>query len=135
MQHSCARRPETQLFISCKTATAIPTRCSLVRDALIQATLDPAVRAIEFVASARVRAQTVALDAVVIARDDGRWLLDVVEARPLRDAESEGLALLAQDELGLPAHSLQLRRQHHRRAVLLARPPGAPQARHSRTEA
>jgi len=59
MQHSRAQRPDTQLFISSKTATAIPTRCSLVRDALIQATLDPMVRAIEFVASARVRAETV----------------------------------------------------------------------------
>jgi hypothetical protein len=42
-----------QLFISAKTRTAIPTRCSLLRDALIQATLDPAVRSIEFVPSAR----------------------------------------------------------------------------------
>ena len=106
MQQSRSRHPDTQLFISCKTATAIPTRCSLVRDALVQATLDPAVRKIEFVASARVRAETVVLDAVVISRDDGRYLLDVVPARPLRDVENEGLALLAQDQLGLAPWTL-----------------------------
>jgi hypothetical protein len=92
-----------QLFISAKTRTAIPTRCSLVRDALIQATLDPAVRTIEFIASARVHQAQVELNAIVLGRDDGRYLLDVVPARPLRDLEREGLALLALDHLGLPS--------------------------------
>jgi hypothetical protein len=106
MQHAAHAHHETQLFISSKTTTAIPTRCSLVRDALIQATLDASVRAIEFTASARVRSETVAIDAIVIVRDDGRWLLDVVPARPLRDVENEGLALLAADQLGLRTWTL-----------------------------
>jgi hypothetical protein len=90
-----------QLFVSAKSATAIPARHSLLRDALIQASLDPAVRSIEFIASARVSAETAALNAIVLVRDDGRYLLDVVPARAVRDVEAEGLALIALDELGL----------------------------------
>ncbi len=89
------------LFISAKTTVAIPTTCSLVRDALIQSTLDPSVRAIEFLAQARVAATQVDLNAIVIVRDDGRFYLDVVAARPLRDAEDEGLALIALAEFDL----------------------------------
>ena len=103
MQRSRDQHPDIQHFISCKTRSAIPTRCSLVRDALIQATLDPSVRSIEFIASARVGEKQVALNGIVIVRDDGRYLLDVVPARPLRDV---GLALLAQDEFGMPCWTL-----------------------------
>jgi hypothetical protein len=35
------------------------------------------------------------LNAIVIVRDDGRFYLDVVPARPVRDVEDEGLALIA----------------------------------------
>jgi hypothetical protein len=89
------------LFISAKTETAIPARCALLRDALIQASLDPQVRSLRHVASAVVAAQAVSLDAVVVVRDDGRYVLDVVEARRVRDVEDEGLALIALGELGL----------------------------------
>jgi hypothetical protein len=89
------------LFVSAKTTVAIPTACSLVRDALIQSTLDPAVRAIEFLATARVGATQVDLDATIIVRDDGRFVLDVVPARRVRDVENEGLALIAWSQLGL----------------------------------
>jgi hypothetical protein len=41
------------------------------------------------------------LDAIVVQRDDGRFLLDVVEARRIRNLEDEGLALIAIAELGL----------------------------------
>ena len=89
------------LFISAKTSTAIPARNHLVRDALVQASLDPAVRAIHYIASARVAASPVKLDAVVIVRDDGRYVLDIVEVRPLRDIDAEGLAQIALRDLGL----------------------------------
>jgi hypothetical protein len=91
----------SDLFLSAKTTTAIPARCALVRDALVQQTLDPAVRTIEYIASARVHQAQVELGAIVIVRDDGRFLLDVVGARRIRDVEDEGLALIAQAELGL----------------------------------
>jgi hypothetical protein len=96
----------TELFVSAKTATAIPTPCPMLRDALIQASLDPLVRSIEFVASARVGSETVRLDALVLVRHDGRHLLEVVPARAVRDVEEEGLALIALDELGLPTITL-----------------------------
>jgi len=97
-----ARVSAESLFVSAKTRTAIPARHDLVREALVQASLDPVVRAIEFVPAARVREEPVALNAVVIVRDDGRHVLDVVAARPIRDVENEGLALIALDRLGLP---------------------------------
>jgi len=97
-----ARAGAAPLFVSAKTRTAIPLGHDLVGEALVQASLDPLVRAIEFVPAARVREAPVALDAIVLARDDGRYVLDVVPARPVRDVEVEGLALLALDQLGLP---------------------------------
>jgi len=89
------------LFVSAKTSTAIPARCALVRDALVQTSFDPAVRSIEFIPTARVGATPVDLDAIVIHRDNGRFYLDVVTARPLRDVEDEGLVLIALQDLGL----------------------------------
>lgn len=89
-------------FLSAKATCAIPTRCTIQWDALVQATLDPAVRSIEFIASASVRSTSIDLNAVVVCRNDGRHLLDVVPARPLRDVEGEGLALIALSELAFP---------------------------------
>jgi hypothetical protein len=101
MRVSRAAPAATSLFISAKTTVAIPATCPLVRDALIQATLDPSVRTIEFLAQARVDATQVDLDAIIIVRDDGRFVLDVVPARRVRDVEQEGLALIAYSRLGL----------------------------------
>jgi hypothetical protein len=104
MLPSCrAAQDGSPLFVSAKTTTAIPASCPLLRDALVQASLDPVVRSIEFIASARVRQAQIELNAVVLDRDDGRYLLDVVPARPLRDIEREGLVLIALDELALPS--------------------------------
>jgi hypothetical protein len=101
MRVSRAAHAAANLFISAKTSVAIPASCALVRDALIQASLDPQVRGIEFLAQARVGATPVDLDAIVIVRDDGRFVLDVVAARPVRDVEQEGLTLIAYSRLGL----------------------------------
>jgi hypothetical protein len=101
MQISEAAAISGDLFVSAKTCTAIPARCALVRDALVQTSLDPAVRSIEFIATARVGTTPVDLDAIVVHRDDGRFFLDVVADRPLRDIEDEGLVLIALQELGL----------------------------------
>jgi hypothetical protein len=89
------------LFVSAKAATAIPARHPALRDALIQASLDPQVRSIGYVAAAVVASEQVDLGAIVVQRDDGRFLLDVVPARRIRDLEDEGLALIALAELGL----------------------------------
>jgi hypothetical protein len=94
------------LFISAKTSTAIPSRNLLVRNALVEASLDPQVRSIDYVASARVAAASVKLDATVIVRDDGRYVLDVIESRALRDIDAEGLVQIALRDLGLTPLSI-----------------------------
>jgi hypothetical protein len=102
------------VFISAKAATAIPVAHQLVRDALIQAALDPEVRAIEFIPTVTAFEQIIALDAIVFRTADGRQVLDIPEARPLRSIDDEGLALLAADQLGLPALTIttaDIRRQ------------------------
>jgi hypothetical protein len=106
MHMSRAGQINGNLFVSAKTSTAIPARCALVRDALVQASLDPAVRSIDFIPTARVGSAPVDLNATVIHRDDGRFYLDVVAARSLRDVEDEGLALIALQNLGLAAITL-----------------------------
>jgi hypothetical protein len=97
--HSSLR---SDLFVSAKTATAIPARHPALRDALIQASLDLEVRSIAYVASSTsVGSEQVELNAVVVQRDEGRFLLDVVPARRIRDVEEKGLAQIALTELGL----------------------------------
>jgi hypothetical protein len=96
-----AARGRPDLFVSAKTTTAIPARCPLVREALVQASLDPQVRSIGYVASAVVASQSVELGAIVLHRDDGRFVLDVVPARRVRDLEDEGLTLIAIADLGM----------------------------------
>jgi hypothetical protein len=93
--------PRADLFISAKTSTALPARHPIFRQALVQASLDPQVRSLDFLHSATVEATQVALKAIVVIRDDGRFYLDIVEARPVRDVETEGLVLIALDRLGL----------------------------------
>jgi hypothetical protein len=96
--HSSVR---SDLFVSAKAATAIPARHPALRDALIQASLDLEVRSIAYVASKSVASEQVELDAVVVQRDEGRFLLDVVPARRIRGVEEKGLAQIALTELAL----------------------------------
>ncbi|SFN44153.1 hypothetical protein SAMN05216573_11367 [Bradyrhizobium sp. Rc3b] len=96
-----AQRPHDDFFVSVKTRTAIPVRHLAMRHALIQASLDPQVRSIGYVASAWVASEVSSLDAVIVEREDGRYVLDVVPARRLGDAEDEGPVLIASDELEL----------------------------------
>jgi hypothetical protein len=109
-----ARSAASSLFVSAKTTTAIPASSDLVRDSLVAATLDPAVRRIDFHAQALVYAAHIDLNIIAIVRDDGRFWLDIVEARPARDAEQEALASVALAALGLAPLTLtaeEIRRQ------------------------
>ncbi|WFT94404.1 hypothetical protein QA633_40150 [Bradyrhizobium barranii] len=98
-----ARSGHPHLFSSAKAATPIPARHVALREALTQASLDPSVIAISHVASANAGSPQVAVevDAVVLTRLDGRFYLDVVPARRVRDLDAEGLVLIALRELGL----------------------------------
>jgi hypothetical protein len=84
-------------FVSAKTtAGPIPARHPALRTALVHASLDPAVRSISRIATGYVGRDPMEVDAVVLHRDDGRFLLDVVPARtPLKFDELvlRGIAL------------------------------------------
>jgi hypothetical protein len=95
-----------RLFTGAKVRGPIPVRHELVHDALVQAALDPSVRAIEHLPSASFAGQTIALDAVVLTRAEGRFALDIVEARQVRDIDDEGFVLLALQDLGVRLHTL-----------------------------
>jgi hypothetical protein len=100
-----AGRGRPDLFSSAKTSSPIRARHPQMREALVQASLDPRVRSIGHLATAHVAASPVAvdLDVVVLHRDDGRYVLDVVAARRFRDLEDEGLLQIALRDLGLRA--------------------------------
>lgn len=80
-------QPESppERFTSAKTTAAIPIRHPAIRDALIQFSLDAAVRSIEYIESATVGSEVVNVDAIVVQGEGGRSLLDIIPARPLRD--------------------------------------------------
>lgn len=96
------------LFTSAKTVCAIRARHPALHEALVQASLDPAVRSIVYLAKALVAGAEVAIDAVILQQDDGRYLLDVVPARRLRDLEEEGLVRLALRELDLQVRTVTM---------------------------
>lgn len=97
------RSGHPHLFSSAKTAAPVPARHNALREALVLASLDPAVRAISHVATADVGSPQVSvqIDAVVLTRDDARLHLDVVPARQVRDLDTEGLVQIALRDLGL----------------------------------
>ncbi len=100
------QRSSSNLFVGPKCASAIPTRHPLVRDAVLQASFDPSVSQIEFVPSVQVGRHAVALNSVILTKDGRRFLLDVIDARPLRTLDDEGLVLLALERAGF--ETLQL---------------------------
>lgn len=96
-----ARRGHPDVFTSAKTASPIPARHASVREALAHASLDPAIREISHLEAAHVGSAQVDLDAIVLSRDDGAFVLDVVPARPIRHLDEEGLVQIALCELRL----------------------------------
>ncbi|MCA1436787.1 hypothetical protein I6F33_27970 [Bradyrhizobium sp. BRP20] len=97
-------RRRSDLFVSAKGPVPIPARHPALREALVQQSLDPRVRSIAHVPTAHVSSaplEPVAIDATVLTRDDGRFYLDVVPARQVRELDDEGLVLIALRELEL----------------------------------
>jgi hypothetical protein len=91
------------LFVSCKCEIAIPIHRPLLRDAVQQAALEPAVRAIQFRRSPDIECPRVSLHGVVLDRVDGRFLLRVYERRTQRSDEE-----LARVTYVLARHRLRL---------------------------
>jgi len=80
---------------------AIPVRHPLLRDALVLASLDPTVRSIQYLPTARSANAATDVDAIVVDRGDGRYHLDVIEARPRRSIARHIIVADALSELGL----------------------------------
>jgi hypothetical protein len=90
------RRPLNSSSITCpKSRTSIPLQSWLHRDALVQASLDPRVRIIEFLPEIRFREVSVAVNSVVLHRDDGSFMLRIEGHRPVQNDDEEGALRLA----------------------------------------
>jgi hypothetical protein len=74
-------KPKSHLFCSAKTTTPIPARHPALREALIQASLDREVHSITSTDLTQILPAAPTLDVVILQRDDGRFLLDVIPAR------------------------------------------------------
>jgi hypothetical protein len=98
------------LFTAPKCKVAIPVRDGLFRDALLQASLTPAVRAIRYRAPDLHGAEP-SVAGVILDRTDGSFLLAVCRTRPWRSDEElarlsgllrcEGLGLLVRDAVDI----------------------------------
>jgi hypothetical protein len=88
-------------FVSAKVTTAIPVTHPAIREALILLSLDPKVVSIDYVASAVVASDHIDLGAIIVQRDNGRFLLDVAPGRPIRTIEDEGLVQIAIEQIGI----------------------------------
>jgi hypothetical protein len=67
----------------------------------IQFTLDPTVKSLRFVTSLPVADEEVAVGMLVVERDEGGVAYDIVDERPDRDIDSEGLLLIALEKHGI----------------------------------
>ncbi|MHC2462425.1 hypothetical protein [Bradyrhizobium embrapense] len=98
---------QMRTFASIKSGNLpIPVRHPLQRDALVLASLDPAVRSIEYLATAYTLSGATDVEVVVVDRDEGRLYLDVVEARDLRTITRELLVADAFREMDIRAWTL-----------------------------
>lgn len=95
------RSPKLGQFVSVKCAESLPMRHHLMRDALVQAALDPSIRSIGYLPTIPTAPLTWDVDAIVIERDGCRYYLDIVEARPRRSIAERLMVAQALLDLGL----------------------------------
>jgi hypothetical protein len=96
------RQPFGSNSIVCpKSRTSIPLQSRLHRDVLVQASLDPLVRIIEFLPEIRFRGISVALDSTVLHRDDGSFMLRIEGHRSVRNEHEEGAMRSALRQRGI----------------------------------
>ena len=94
-------RHQLNIVNATKCLTAIPIRTSLHRDALIQSVLDPHVRSAEFLKEVRFGADVVTVNSIVLRRDDGAYMLDIVGHTIPRDVDQEETLYSGLKSLGL----------------------------------
>lgn len=93
--------PSFKEFSGAKTVAPITIASKMQLDLAIQCSLDPEVRALSFLPRLKFRGEDVDIGMLVAEFDDGRFVLDIAEDRPLRDLDTEGIHLLAIAERGL----------------------------------
>ncbi|MBR0999312.1 MULTISPECIES: hypothetical protein [Bradyrhizobium] len=86
---------QKNLFISHKASRAIPFTSTVTRDLLIQATLDGDVRRVEYQNKVIIDERIVPVQGIIVERFDGRFAIDIVDARPVHDPVAEALTQLA----------------------------------------
>lgn len=94
-------------FIGAKCAAPIPVGI-VPPDVLVQASLDPLVTAIDFVATVHVPGHELNLDGVVIETASGHELLHVHGWASFPDLEQTGSRLLAMEHAGLSLREIPL---------------------------
>jgi hypothetical protein len=76
-------------------------RSSNFHQLAVQLTLDPTVNSLRFVGSLPLTDEEVAVGMLVVERDEGSVAYDIVDERPDRDIDSEGLLLIALEKHGI----------------------------------
>jgi hypothetical protein len=67
----------------------------------VQLTLDPTVKSLRFITSLPVADEEVAVGMLAVERDEGSVAYDIVDERPDRDIDFEGLLLIALEKHGI----------------------------------
>jgi hypothetical protein len=88
-------------FFGPKIASSIPRKSANFRKLAIQLSLDHAVRSLRYVESLPASQCSVRVDMLVADRESGAFAFDMVEERPLRDVDAEGLLFPALERHGI----------------------------------
>jgi hypothetical protein len=84
-----------------KATSAIPAGSANFGKLVVQFSVSASVRSFEFLASLPVLGMRVAIEMLVATRHDGRYAYELVDERPVRDLDTEGLLLIALQQHGI----------------------------------
>ncbi|WP_128970454.1 hypothetical protein [Bradyrhizobium tropiciagri] len=82
-------------------AAITSSRSPSLHDLRIQLSLDPSVRSISFMESLALDGDEVPVRMIVADRNDGRVAYDIIDKRPYRDIDTQGLLLIALQGSGI----------------------------------
>jgi hypothetical protein len=96
MDRSPRRKLSAESIVPRASEIAITSdRSPTLRNLSIQLSLDPAVRSVAFVESLTLNGSEIPVHLVVADTSDGRVAYDIIDKRPHRDIDAEGLLLIA----------------------------------------
>jgi hypothetical protein len=84
-----------------KASTRIPSRTANFNRLALQLSLDPAVRSFEYLESLHVEDCSIPVAMLVALRGERSVAFDIVDERPVRDLDAEGLLLIALQQNGI----------------------------------